>query len=289
MATVAVVGLGGMGSRIARRLLGSGHKLIVWNRDLAKAEPLMDLGATGASTPADAARRGDAVITMVTNGAALRDVTEGPDGVVEGLAPGTAVIQMSTVGPADVARLASLVPSDAELLDAPVLGSISEADAGTLNVFVGGEAAAVERWTPLLHSLGSVVPVGPIGAGTSAKLVANSTLFGVLGVLGEALALSDALGLSRSATFDVLAATPLSAQAGRRREFIEKNEFPVRFTLPLARKDADLILAAAVELDLRLARAARSWLADAERENADRDYSAVLATIVRLSNGRDRT
>lgn len=121
---------------------------------------------------------------------------------------------MATVGPAPVLALAERMPAGVDLVDCPVLGSISEATGGTLSVFVGGDP---ERATDVLSSLGRIVPVGPIGAGSAAKLVANSTLFGVLGILGEALALGEALGLSQEATWEVLGASPLAAQAERRR------------------------------------------------------------------------
>lgn len=170
------------------------------------------------------------------------------------------------------------------LLDAPVLGSVAEAEAGSLEIFVGGPEPLFERWAPLLAVLGVPVHVGPLGAGSAAKLVANSTLFGVLGVLGEALALARALGLSMDVAFDVLAATPLAAQAERRRGAVEANEYPARFSLSLARKDADLIVEAAeaTDLDLRLANASRDWLVDADAAGlTHRDYSAVLAWILR--------
>ena len=282
MARVAVVGLGAMGSRIARRFLDAGHELTVWNRDAAKADPLVAAGASAAQTPAEAARQAEAVVTMVADPEALAAVTEGPDGVAAGLVRGSVLVQMSTVGPRSLERLAAVVP-EPSLLDAPVLGSIGEVEAGSLRVFAGGQAELVERWTPLLETLGTVLHLGPVGAGTAAKLVANSTLVGVVGLLGEALALGTALGLPAEVAFDVLEATPLGEQAKRRRPAFESGEYPPRFSLSLARKDADLILDAAAqrELDLRLATAAREWLADAERSGrgAD-DYSAVLAEIV---------
>jgi len=282
MATVAVVGLGAMGSRIARRFLAAGHQLVVWNRDTAKAAPLAETGARVAATPADAAREAEAVVTMVTDPQALRDVTEGPEGVAAGLTRETAVIQMSTVGPDSITRLASILPDHA-LLDAPVLGSISEVDAGKLTVFASGPPELVERWSPLLAALGTVLHVGPLGGGTAAKLVANSTLFGVIGALGEALAVAQGLGLSRDAAFQVLAATPLAAQAERRRPAIESGRYEPRFALSLARKDADLIVdaAAAHGIELRLLPAAREWLVDAEKDGrGDEDYAAVLERIL---------
>jgi 3-hydroxyisobutyrate dehydrogenase-like beta-hydroxyacid dehydrogenase len=281
--TVGVVGLGAMGGRIARRLLESGHEVVVWNRTPDKMKVLGGVGALRASSPADAARRADAVLTMVADPAALRAVTEGTDGI--GSAGGAVtVIQMSTVGPADISRLASVVPTSMDLLDAPVLGSVSEAESGELTIFLSGAVSVVERWTPLLSALGTPMPVGALGAGTAAKLVANSTLLDVLGVLGEALALAQGLGLAGDAAFDVLAATPIAAQAERRRRSIETATYPLRFSLTLARKDADLIddAAAAAGVDLRHIRAARSWLADAQASGfGDRDYSSVLAHILR--------
>jgi 3-hydroxyisobutyrate dehydrogenase/2-hydroxy-3-oxopropionate reductase len=280
MSTVAIVGLGAMGSRIARRLSEAGHDLVIWNRDSAKAEELA-LGQI-AETPADAARRAEVVITMVTGPQALREVTEGDDGVVAGVGEETTVIQTSTVSAEAVSRLESLLP-DGTLLDAPVLGSISEVESGTLKVFAGGPGELVERWTELLSVLGSVLHVGPVGAGTAAKLVANTTLVGVIGVLGEALAVADALGLAREAAFDVLGVTALAEQAERRRAAIDSGEYPPRFALSLARKDADLILdaAAAAGTELRLTKGARDWLAEAEDHgHGDEDYSVVLARIL---------
>ncbi len=279
MSTVAVVGLGAMGRAMAGRLLATGHDVVVWNRSPGPVRDLVAEGAEAAASPAEAAGRVDIVITMVSDAAALRAVTEGPDGILAGATPGTTLAQMATVGPAALAALAGQVPAGVELVDCPVLGSISEAESGTLAVFVGGDH---ERAAPVLSSLGRIVPVGPVGAGSAAKLVANSTLFGVLGILGEAVAFGDGLGLPRAATFEVLAATPLAAQAERRREPMESGERPLRFSLTLAEKDAALVTqaAAGVGLSLPLATAAHGWVADAVAAGlgAD-DYSAVLDHI----------
>jgi 3-hydroxyisobutyrate dehydrogenase-like beta-hydroxyacid dehydrogenase len=273
VAKVAVVGLGGMGSRIARRLIDAGHELTVWNRTAAKAEAL---GVPIAKSPAEAASRAEVVITMVADPPALEAVTDGPAGVAAGADDSTTVIEMSTVGPAAVERLASVL--SAQLLDAPVLGSLNEAEAGTLSIFVGGEAELFDRHRELLEVLGKPIHVGPSGSGAAAKLVANSTLITVVGALGEALALAEALGLSREIAFEILGTTALAAQAERRRPALESGEFPPRFPLRLARKDADLI--AEQGLDLRLTEAGRSWLAEAG--DGDQDYSAVLLRILEV-------
>jgi len=217
------------------------------------------------------------VITMLADPQALRNVTQGAEGVLAGLKEDGTLIEMSTAGPPAVRRLAEAV-GESRILDAPVLGSLSEVDGGTLKVFVGGPDDLVERWRPVLSDLGEVLHVGPLGAGAAAKLVANSTLLASVAVLGEALALADKLGLETETAFDVLATTPIAAQAERRRRTFTNGEFPLRFRLALARKDADLIAESGA--DLRLAASTRSWIAEAEEAGwGDRDYSELLAWI----------
>jgi 3-hydroxyisobutyrate dehydrogenase-like beta-hydroxyacid dehydrogenase len=286
--SVAVIGLGAMGARIAGRILAAGHHLIVWNRTAARMEPLLRLGATAASSPAEAASQAEAVFTMVSDPPALRDVAEGPSGVVAGADASTTVVQMSTAGPHALSRLASVLPSGTGLLDAPVMGSVSEAESGALTIFVGGSSELVERWMPLLSTLGSVVVVGALGAGTAAKLVTNATLFGTVALLGESLALGLRLGLPMDVAFGVLEATPLAAQAQRRRAAIENHDYPARFSLRLARKDAGLIeeAATAVGVDLPVASTVRTLLIEADNAGwGDRDYSAIVARGLRPPRG----
>jgi 3-hydroxyisobutyrate dehydrogenase-like beta-hydroxyacid dehydrogenase len=265
---IAVLGLGAMGSRVAARLLDRDHEVVVWNRTPAKAVPLIERGATGADSPSDAAARSDAVITMVTDPAALQSV-------LSGVPSDTTVIQMSTVGPRAVEEL-----DFPRLLDAPVLGSIGEVEAGTLRIFVGGAPELVERWTSLLSELGTPIRVGDIGAGSAAKLVANATLLGSTALLGESLALGESLGLG-DRIWDVLAVTPLAQVAERRRPAFESGEYEPRFALSLARKDADLVLEAAGGIDLRVIEAVRRWLADAEAAGLGAaDHAAVLSQVL---------
>src|SRR5215210_1069349 len=228
MSRVAVVALAAIGSRIARRLLDAEHELLVWNRTEAKAEPLVSAGAKAVGSPAEAGREADAVLTMLADAEALREVVEGPDGIAAGADDRTTVIEMSTVGPAAISWLRGVLP-EVGLLDAPVLGSLGEAESGSLQLFVGGPEELAARWIPVLEALGTPIHVGPLGSGAAAKLVANATLVGTMTLLGETLALADALGVSRDVAFPILAMTPLAAQAGRRREPLETDEFPRRF------------------------------------------------------------
>jgi 3-hydroxyisobutyrate dehydrogenase-like beta-hydroxyacid dehydrogenase len=271
-----------MGSRLAARLLDAGHNVLVWNRSPERMSPLVERGATAAQSPRDAAERAEVLITMLANPAALQAVVEGEDGIAAGAHPGLTMVEMSTVGPAAVERLASVLPADVGLVDAPVLGSLAEVEAGKLSIFAGGPVELVERVSPILAKLGTVLHVGPSGSGAAAKLVANATLVGAIAIIGEAVALGRRLGLDDEVIGRVLGRTALADQAGRRIEAIESGEYAPRFPLSLARKDADLIHEAAP--GLRAVEAARSWLADAEREGkGSLDYSAVLATILERS------
>ena len=281
--SVAVLGLGAMGTRVAHRLLAAGQQVSVWNRTAERAEPLAAAGASVAATPAQAAASADQVVTMLADPAALLEVVTSPEGLREALGPGQTLIEMSTVGPSTIRRLLDLLPPGVELVDAPVLGSISEAEAGTLQVFVGGTAEAATSVRPLLEALGTPRHVGPVGAGASAKLVANATLLGTLTLLGETLAVARGLGLDQDVAFDVLSTTPLAAQAARRRPAVEGRATPVRFRLALAAKDADLIVdeagGAGVHADLLAVAAA--WFGDAVGAgDGELDYSAVLRRIV---------
>lgn len=281
---VAVLGLGAVGSRIAARLHYGGYETLVWNRDADAARHLVLMGATAACSPAEAVAHADTVIVTVSDPRALVSVTEGPYGIAAGTRPGTQIIVMSTVGPAAIAQFVRAMPEDTEILDAPCLGSLAEAEQGRLQIFVSGTETAALRADPLLRTLGTPLYLGHLGLGSAAKLVANYALLGALAVLGEAVALADRLDVPREKTFDILAETPLSAQAQRRRTVLESGQFPPRFRLALARKDIDLMLAAlgspGDEL-MPLLHSVRSWLLKAESEGrGDQDYTAMLATIV---------
>jgi 3-hydroxyisobutyrate dehydrogenase-like beta-hydroxyacid dehydrogenase len=280
LTAVGFVGLGAMGSRMALRLLEAGNDLTVWNRTAEKSEPLVRAGAVAARTPAEAAAGSELVITMVSDPEALAAVTGGPDGLHAGVGTGKLLVEMSTVGPGAVRELAAGLPAGARMVDAPVLGSLTEIEEGSLRIFAGGDGEDVERAQPTLAVLGEVVHVGPLGSGAAAKLVANLTLVGTLSLLGEAVALGEALGLETDVVFDTLGATPLASQADRRRKSLEAGTFERRFGLELAAKDAALVAAAGAGngLELRVAEAARAWFELAEKEGwGELDYSAVLA------------
>jgi HAD superfamily hydrolase (TIGR01450 family) len=192
------------------------------------------------------------------------------------------VIEMSTIGPEAIAWLRSQLPPGIGLVDAPVQGSIGQAQSGELTLFVGGPDPAVRRLTPLLSALGSVIRAGGLGAGAAAKLLANASLFVAVSAVGELIALGRGLGLEDDVLHQVLAATPLGAEAARRRPLLDRDDYPARFSLALARKDAQLIREAAsvAGTRVRLVEAAHAWLLQAEVEGrGGQDYTSILGTI----------
>ncbi|TCN41650.1 3-hydroxyisobutyrate dehydrogenase [Kribbella orskensis] len=224
-----------------KRLLGAGHDLTVWNRTADKARPLTDQGATAASTPAEAIAGVDAVITMVTNAEALEQVVFGDNGLAAALAPGQLLIDMSTVGPDAVRSVASRLPQGVAMVDAPVRGSVPQATAGKLAVYVGADPSGFQRVEPILAPLGTLHHVGGLGAGAATKVVVNSTLGAAIAAFGEALALGDDFGLDRSVVLDVLSDTPIASTVEAKRANVESGSYPANFKLSLALKDLNLV------------------------------------------------
>jgi 3-hydroxyisobutyrate dehydrogenase-like beta-hydroxyacid dehydrogenase len=282
MASIAFLGLGLMGTPMAARLLEAGQDVCVWNRTTAKTRPLADRGATVAPTPAKAAAGIDVAITMVANLDALEQVVLGEDGLAAALAPGQLLIDMSTVGPEAVRSVAARLPQGVRMVDAPVRGSVPEATAGRLAIYVGADPADFQRVEPILAPLGTPHHVGGRGAGAATKVVVNSTLGAVIAAFGEALALGDTFGLDRSVLLDVLADSAIGTTVRAKRTNVESGRYPPSFKLSLALKDLRLVddLADRAGRHLEVASASRSWLEQAAKAGAgDLDYSAVIATI----------
>lgn len=193
---IGVAGLGRMGSAIARRLRDVGHDVIVWNRSSAKVAPLLAAGATNAATPAELAAGADAIITILTDAAAINDVYHGKDGLLSGDVSGKLFIEMSTVQPhTEVALAEQVAAKGAELVECPVGGTVGPALSGKLLGLMGGDAVAVERARPIIdHLCRRADHVGPVGAGASMKLAINLPLAVFWQSFGEAYALCRHLG-----------------------------------------------------------------------------------------------
>lgn len=200
------VGLGAMGGRMARRLLEGGFALHGYNRTPAKAADLVAAGMTLAASPREVAERAEAVFTMVTDDAALEAVTRGPQGIVAGLRPGAILIEMSTVSPAVIHRLAGDVAArGGALLDAPVSGSPATLESGQLSFMVGGDPAVLERARPFLTAIGpTVTHVGAVGLAKSMKIAVNQGLAVQMLSFAESVLLAEKAGIARERAVEVL-------------------------------------------------------------------------------------
>ena len=240
MTAIAVLGLGAMGTAIARRLLGAGHELSVWNRTPGRDEELVAAGARRVGSPADAVRRAEVVITMVTDPPALEQVLLGRDGAASAIPREATLIDMSTVGPTAIASVAERLAPVA-VLDAPVLGSVPSVESGTLVILVGGERAVFDQRAELLSLLGTPIYVGPSGSGAWLKLINNAASIATLVALGELLALTDRAGLGIDAVLQSLGAGPLASLVERWRPRLRGEDQSSYFRLALARKDLELV------------------------------------------------
>jgi 3-hydroxyisobutyrate dehydrogenase len=239
---IAVLGLGAMGSRMARRLLATGeHDLTVWNRTAEAARPLVEAGAAAAPTPAAAARQCDLVLSMLRDDDAGREVWLAPEtGALAAMAPGTVAVDCSTVTPDFSAELAArCTQRGVDFLDAPVLGSRPQADAGTLIFLVGGRPAVAHRVEPVLRQIGGAVhQMGPAGTGTRMKLLANSLFAVQVAAVAELLGALGGTDLDAARAVDVLAATPVaSPAAATAATAMLGHTFPAAFPIDLVAKD----------------------------------------------------
>lgn len=218
VSSIAILGLGAMGQRMAQRLLAAGHKVRVWNRTAERAAPLMALGAFIAPTPKVAAQGAQVVIAMVRDDTASRAVWLDPEtGALGGMVPGSVAIESSTLTPSWVRTLADHAQSTGvDFLDAPVAGSRAQAEAGQLIYFVGGARAVLDRVEPLLQTMGQAVHhVGETGSGAALKLAANA-LFGIqVTALAELIAMLREAGLDVPRAIEVLSATPICSPAAK--------------------------------------------------------------------------
>jgi 3-hydroxyisobutyrate dehydrogenase len=206
MATIAFLGLGVMGERMAFNLVKAGHQVTVYNRTVAKAEALVAAGAQRAESPREAAQGAEVIFSMVANDGASQAVWLGENGALAGAAEGTMVIECSTLSPTWVAQLATLAAERAlTFVDAPVMGSTDAAAGATLKLLVGGKAETVETLRPLFLTVGDTFfHCGATGAGAKMKLVYNALLAVQMAAFGEVVALAEKAGLDVALATQVL-------------------------------------------------------------------------------------
>lgn len=292
MTDVAVLGLGTMGGAMAANILGAGLPLTVWNRTPGRATDITALGAREAGTPAEAAAAADVVLICVSDTPDVEAVLFGPEGVAEGVRAGALVVDCSTIAPAATrAFAAQLAERGVSMIDAPVSGGSEGAKQGTLTIFVGGEAADLERARPVLEAIGrTITHVGPIGSGQAVKAVNQVILAGAYLGVAEGIVLAMKAGLDVPQVVEALGggAAQSWVLANRSGRMIE-NDYPLGFKVALHRKDLGIALELAGELGAELPVAALT--AELEERliaagHADEDMSA-LAREIRARSGLD--
>ena len=292
MATLGFVGLGVMGGGIARRLLAAGHEVHGYNRTREKAAPLVEQGLVLADTPRAAAAAAEVVFSMVTNVAALRAVAEGPDGILAGLAPGKLWVDMSTAAPAVSRELADEVRAlGADMLDAPVSGSVSTLEEGRLSVMVGGPEASYERVRPLLLDVGPTVHrVGDNGQALLLKIAINLSLCVQMAAFSEGLLLAEKDGIDRERAVEVMLASVIASPMLKYRgPFVLEMPEEAWFDVGMMQKDMLLALEAGRRLDVAMpVTAATNELLTAARGMglAKHDFAIVYEALARMA-GRE--
>jgi 3-hydroxyisobutyrate dehydrogenase-like beta-hydroxyacid dehydrogenase len=255
MANLGYIGLGAMGSRMAARLIDKGHTVTGYNRTKSKAQWLIDKGMKWGDSPRKVAEAADVTFVMVTDSKALDGVANGPDGFIAGLGNGKVVADSSTVSPAISREIAEKVRAKgADMVDAPVSGSVATLEAGKLAVMVGGRKATFDRIKPILDDIGpKVTHVGDNGLALSIKVAHNLSLAVQMLAFSEGVLLAEKSGISREVAVDVLTHSVIgSPMVQYRGPFVLQLPEESWFDVNMMQKDLLLALEMGRRLDVPL-------------------------------------
>lgn len=283
---VALLGLGIMGGGMAGCLLRAGHTLTVYNRTAAKADPFVAMGATYAATPAAAVADAEVVISMVADDAASRTVWIGPDGALPAARPEAVLLECSTISAGWLRELAGIAAARAlPLLDCPVMGSKAAAQEGSLAIWVGGDAAALERARPALAAISAeVIHLGPTGAGLTMKLIGNMIGAVTAAAFAEGIALAETAGLSPETITACLGKGAVASPFMQRRlpRMLNGDYADVHFELQWMRKDLSYAaqMGESANIPTPIAALAREiYQIACQRGFAELDSAAVIEAI----------
>jgi 3-hydroxyisobutyrate dehydrogenase-like beta-hydroxyacid dehydrogenase len=282
------IGIGNMGSRMARRLLAHGYQLTAYNRSREAAESLTKHGAAVADSIAELASEADVILSSLTNDAAVKTVYGDSSGVFANVRRGSAIIEMSTVSPSTSRELHKLSgEAGVKFLDSPVSGSTPAAEDGTLTLFCGGDEEVSQAAQPIFSAIAKQnYYLGGSGSGTAMKLVAN-TLLGVgMQAIAESVALGQKEGLDRHRLLEVLSHTAVIAPAhlGKLAR-ADAGDYSPQFALRLMNKDFGLVLetAAAAKVPMPATAAAFQMNVAQFNEGKEEDFSAVITLMEKLA------
>lgn len=281
MTKVAFIGMGIMGSRMAKNLQKTGMDLIVHNRTKEKAKELLDAGAEWAASPKDAAEKSEIIFTMLSNPEIVEEIYFGEDGLAKGLKRGALWVDSSTVNPSFSRKMAqTLKDSGVRFLDAPVSGSLAPAEKGELIFLVGGEKADFDQAKPYFDAMGKVSHfLGENGKGSSMKLLINLLLAQSMAAFTETLHLGEAMGFPKTQLLETLLNHPVTpALLNGKKEKWLTGDYSPEFPLKHMQKDIHLVAETAFELNraMPLANATKELFAQAKQNGlGDLDLSAI--------------
>ncbi len=289
MANLGFIGLGVMGGQMVDRLMNHGHTVTGYNRTRAKAQWLIDKGMKFSDTPRGVCQAADVTFSMVTNSAALEQVAAGPDGILAGLGAGKLLIDMSTVSPAvSKALVAKVRAQGADMVDAPVSGSVITLQQGKLSVMVGGTAETFERVKPLLLDVGpKVTHVGENGLALVMKIATNLSLAVQMLAFSEGVLLAEKSGIPREVAVDVLTHSAVaSPMVQYRGPFALKMPEEAWFNVNMMQKDMLLALELGRQVDVPLpTTAAANEMLTAARAMGfqEQDFAVMFQVLARMS------
>jgi 3-hydroxyisobutyrate dehydrogenase-like beta-hydroxyacid dehydrogenase len=289
MAKLGFVGLGVMGSEMVLRLLEKGHTVTGYNRTQGKATRLMEKGMKWAGSPKEVAAASDFTFSMVTNSAALGAIIEGPDGILAGLAAGKTFIDMSTVSPEFSRSVAAKVRAKgADMVDAPVSGSVITLQEGKLSVMVGGRKETFDRVAPLLHDVGpKVTYVGDNGLALVMKIAANLSLAVQMLAFSEGVLLAEKSGIPREVAVEVLTNSAIASPMVKYRgPFVLKLPAEAWFNVNMMQKDMLLALDLGRALDVPMPTTAitNEFLTSARGMGlVEEDFAVVFDVLASMS------
>jgi 3-hydroxyisobutyrate dehydrogenase-like beta-hydroxyacid dehydrogenase len=291
MARLGFVGLGAMGSRLARRLLDARFQVVGYNRTAEKARPLVAAGLRLGGSPREVAEASDVVFSMITDNDALRAVALGSDGIVAGLRRESVYVEMSTVSPAVTREIGEAVSArGAAMLDAPISGSTITVEAGTASIAAGGDAAALERVRPYLLAMapGGITHVGPLGLAKTMKIATNLGLAVQMLAFCEAVLLAERSGIARELAVEALMKSVIASPMVKYRGPFVVGKMPrdAWFPVPMIQKDMQLALdhGHAVGVPLPLTALTQEWLTMARGSGlGDHDFAILFDVLAGLA------
>jgi 3-hydroxyisobutyrate dehydrogenase-like beta-hydroxyacid dehydrogenase len=289
VANLGFIGLGVMGGNMVDRLLKKGHTVTGYNRTRSKAQWLIDRGMRWADSPRAVAAAADVTLSMVSDVAALGGIADGPDGLLAGISKGKVLIDMSTVSPAASRALALKVrEKGADMVDAPVSGSVITLQQGQLSVMVGGRQETFARVKPLLVDIGpKVTHVGENGLALSMKIATNLSLAVQMLAFSEGVLLAEKSGISRETAVDVLTHSVIgSPMVQYRGPFVLRMPKEAWFNVNMMQKDMMLALELGRQVDVPLpTTAVTNELLTAARGMglADQDFAVVFEVLAHMS------